>query len=191
MLQAIIPTIISGLFTLFSVLIGKRFITNPLHTLKVKQEIIGSLPDGPIKKKMQLKLEVESCWALEHGEAYTSCRTLIFWATASLALFVIAGSVILFMYIGLPIDLMTTNLKSLDVSVPAETLFQLLLDLLSWTFAMLAIPASFGAFGFALISLCRIYQTKSIENSILEAKGEVKSATKRPWRHIRTNNAGR
>lgn len=165
--------------------------TNPLHTLKVKQEIIGNLPDGPIKKKMQLKLEVERCWALEHGEAYTTCRTLIFWATASLALFVIAGSVIVLMYIGLPIDLMTTNLESLDVSVPAETLFQLLLDLLSWTFAVLAIPASCGVVGFALISLCRIYQTNKIKSSILESKGEVTSATKKPWRHIRQANAGR
>lgn len=184
MLQAVIPALIGGLFTIFSVLIGKRFITNPLHTIKVKQEIIGNLPDGPIKYKMQHKLEAETYWALEHGESYTTCRALIFWAVASLALLIIAGSVVLLMYICLPIDLMTANPGYTDTSIQAETLFQLILDLLNWTYSMLIIPVTIGGLGFASISLCRTIQTKAILNEVLEAN-------KRPWRHIRSDNTSR
>ena len=92
MLENIIPVLISGVFSIISILVGKSLLTDPLQSIEAKQELLNKQPDSPQKTEKQNKLEAYALWAVEYGDIYTATRRFAFWGATSLALFVVTGS---------------------------------------------------------------------------------------------------
>ena len=92
MIENIIPVLISGVFSIISILVGKSLLTDPLQSIEAKQELLNKQPDSPQKTKQQDKLEAYALWAVEYGDIYNATRRFAFWSATSLALFAVAGS---------------------------------------------------------------------------------------------------
>lgn len=164
MLESIIPALINGAFTIISILLSSRFITDPLQAIETKQKLINGLPNGPRKAKLRHKMELHIVWAVEHSDMFVATRKFILWSAATLALFIMSGSITILTYIGINIDAsihINPNMNNQHV----VDLFQVILDQVQWTFNLMIVPISIGILGFALTSLARIFQIKRLEKS--------------------------
>lgn len=161
MLETIIPALVTGTFTIISILLSSRFVTDPLQAIEAKQGLINGLPNGQRKTKLQNKMELYVTWAIEYGDMFTATRKFILWSAATLALFIMAGSITTLAYIGVNIDTsicINPNANNQQV----VNLFLLVFDQVQWTFTLMIGPISIGVLGFALTSLARICQIKRL-----------------------------
>lgn len=164
MLETIIPTLITVAFATVTFLLGNRFLTDPLQEIKTKQEAISGLPDGPRKTCLQSAMELHVTWAIKYGDAFITAGKTFFWSAAILALFIMAGSAIILSYVIASIDASIRIGQSLN-SYHVNGMFQLILDLIQWTFKLMIAPLLIGALGFVLTSCARKLRIKRLEKT--------------------------
>lgn len=161
MSESIIPALISGAFTIISILLSSRFMTDPLQAIEAKQRLINGLPNGPRKTKLQNKMELYVAWAIEYGDMFVATGKFILWSAATLALFIMAGSITILTYIGVNIDTSICMNPNMDNQQVVD-LFPLVLNQIKWTFSLMFVPILIGVLGFALTSFARMRQIERL-----------------------------
>lgn len=165
MTEAVIPALISGTFAIITALLGKQLISDPLCSVKAKQDTVNNLPDSPRKAELQNRLEASAIWAVEHGDAFFITRGFIFWAAASLALFIATESIVILSYIAFQADV-AINIETNVAGPQVELLFHLLLEQIQWTAWIMAVPFLIGGAGFVLTSAVRKHQIDKIRDKM-------------------------
>lgn len=132
MLENIIPVLISGVFSIISILVGKSLLTDPLQSIEAKQELLNKQPDSPQKTKQQDKLEAYALWAVEYGDIYNATRRFAFWSATSLALFAVAGSMTILGFIHQYTNT-AASINPADAYAQIEVQAHLTLDLIDFT----------------------------------------------------------
>ncbi|MEE0703339.1 MAG: hypothetical protein UCL14_02500 [Collinsella sp.] len=165
MTEAFIPALISGALAIITALVGKQLVSDPLRNVKAKLDAVNDLPDSPRKADLQNRLEATVVWAVEHGDEFFITRGFIVWAAAPLALFIVAGSIIILSYITIQADA-AISIESNLASPQVELFFHLILEQVLWTARTMAIPFLIGGAGFILTSLLRKHQIEKIRNKM-------------------------
>lgn len=159
MLENIIPALISGVFSIISILVGKSLLTDPLQSIEAKQELLNKQPDSPQKTKKQNKLEAYALWAVEYSDIYTATRRFAFWGATSLALFVVAGSMTILGFIHQYTNT-AISINPADAYSQIEVQAHLTLDLIGFTSCLLAFPLALWLATIFFTSCLREHQIK-------------------------------
>lgn len=159
MLENIIPVLISGVFSIISILVGKSLLTDPLQSIEAKQELLNKQPDSPQKNEKQNKLEAYALWAVEYGDIYTATRRFAFWGATSLALFVVTGSTTILGFIYQYTNT-AIGINPADAYSQIEVQAHLTLDLIGFTSCLLALPLALWLATIFFTSCLREHQIK-------------------------------
>ena len=159
MLENVTPGLISGVFSIISVLVGKSLLTDPLQSIGAKQELLSKQPDSPQKTKQQDKLEAYALWAVEYGDLYTAARRFAFWGATSLALFAVAGSMTILGFIHQYTNT-AASINPADAYAQIEVQAHLTLDLIGFTSCFLALPLALWLTTILITSCHREHQIK-------------------------------
>lgn len=179
MIENIIPVLISGVFSIISILVGKSLLTDPLQSIEAKQELLNKQPDSPQKTKQQDKLEAYALWAVEYGDIYNAARRFAFWSATSLALFAVAGSMTILGFIHQYTNT-AASINPADAYAQIEVQAHLTLDLIGFTSCLLALPLALWLATFFFTSCLREHQVEqylTTANAIRTEKSNKKERT--------------
>ena len=179
MIENIIPVLISGVFSIISILVGKSLLTDPLQSIEAKQELLNKQPDSPQKTKQQDKLEAYALWAVEYGDIYNAARRFAFWSATSLALFAVAGSMTILGFIHQYTNT-AASINPADAYAQIEVQAHLTLDLIGFTSCLLALPLALWLATIFFTSCLREHQVEqylTTANAIRTEKSNKKERT--------------
>lgn len=179
MLENIIPVLISGVFSIISILVGKSLLTEPLQSIEAKQELLNKQPDSPQKTKQQDKLEAYALWAVEYGDIYNATRRFAFWSATSLALFAVAGSMTILGFIHQYTNT-AASINPADAYAQIEIQAHLTLNLIGSTSCLLALPLALWLATILFTACLREHQIKrylTSANAIRTEKSNKKERT--------------
>lgn len=179
MIENIIPVLISGVFSIISILVGKSLLTDPLQSIEAKQELLNKQPDSPQKTKQQDKLEAYALWAVEYGDIYNATRRFAFWSATSLALFAVAGSMTILGFIHQYTNT-AASINPADAYAQIEVQAHLTLDLIGSTSCLLALPLALWLATIFFTSCLREHQVEqylTTANAIRTEKSNKKERT--------------
>lgn len=179
MIENIIPVLISGVFSIISILVGKSLLTDPLQSIEAKQELLNKQPDSPQKTKQQDKLEAYALWAVEYGDIYNATRRFAFWSATSLALFAVAGSMTILGFIHQYTNT-AASINPADAYAQIEVQAHLTLDLIGFTSCLLALPLALWLATIFFTSCLREHQVEqylTTANAIRTEKSNKKERT--------------
>lgn len=182
MLENIIPVLISGVFSIISILVGKSLLTDPLQSIEAKQELLNKQPDSPQKTKQQDKLEAYALWAVEYGDIYNAARRFAFWSATSLALFAVAGSMTILGFIHQYTNT-AASINPADAYAQIEIQAHLTLNLIGSTSCLLALPLALWLATILFTACLREHQIKQYltsENAIRTDESHKKERTLTP-----------
>lgn len=179
MIENIIPVLISGVFSIISILVGKSLLTDPFQSIEAKQELLNKQPDSPQKTKQQDKLEAYALWAVEYGDIYNATRRFAFWSATSLALFAVAGSMTILGFIHQYTNT-AASINPADAYAQIEVQAHLTLDLIGFTSCLLALPLALWLATIFFTSCLREHQVEqylTTANAIRTEKSNKKERT--------------